>query len=170
MEVTYQLTADDFRHGMMAWRMKSRWRRWNYWLGVATMVPILIASAISLVAYPHSTLKETFLIGLVASAFWLASRWTGPWLSGFLQFRRMPSAQDPTTVAISDSGLRAHSRHGDSQVAWSAYIGWGEEKSVFVLFPQPRIYHPIPKRAFTDQQQEEFRDILRRNILPFKSK
>jgi hypothetical protein len=170
MEVTYQLTADDFRHGMMAWRMTSRWRRWKYWFGLAVMIPILIVSAILLVAYPHSALKQTFLIGLGAAVVWLASIWTGPWLSAFMQFRRMPSAQDPTTVAISDSGLRVHSRHGDSQVAWSAYIGWGEETSVFVLFPQPRTYLPIPKRAFTEQQQIEFRETLRRNILPFKSK
>jgi len=170
MEVTHQLTADDFRQGMKAWRTRSRWRRWNYWFGFAVMVPILIASAILLAAYPHSAFRQTFLIGLGAALIWLASIWTGPWLSAFLQFRRMPSAQDPTTVAVSDSGLRVQSRHGDSQVAWSSYIGWSENKSVFVLFPQPRIYLPIPKRAFTEPQQTEFREILCRNTLPFKGK
>lgn len=93
-----------------------------------------------------------------------------PWLSARIQFRRMPSAQDPMTVEISESGLRIRSRHADSQVAWLAYLGWAEEESVFVLFPQPRIYVPIPKRAFTEEQQAEFRETVRRNILPFKSK
>ena len=62
------------------------------------------------------------------------------------------------------------SRHADSQIAWSTFIDWREEKSVFVVFPQPRAYVPIPKRAFTDQQQVEFRETLRRNIVSFKSK
>lgn len=170
MEVTYQLTADDFRHGIMAWRMRSRWRRWNYWFGLAVMPPILIANAILLLLYPQSELRQIQWIGFAAPAVWLVYIWAGPWLSARTQFRRMPSAQDPMTVAISDSGLGVQSRHGNSQVAWSAYIGWSEEKSVFVLFPQPRIYLPIPKRAFSEQQQSEFRETLRRNILPFKSK
>jgi hypothetical protein len=170
MEVTYQLTEDDFRRGMIAWRMRSRWRRWNYRLRLAIMIPILIFSAVLLVVYPHSELKQILWIGLGASVFWLTSIWTQPWLTARLQFRRMPSAQSPTTVVVSESGLHVRSLHGDSQVAWSAYIGWGEEKSVFVLFPQPRIYLPIPKRAFTEQQQAEFRETLLRNVLPFKSK
>jgi hypothetical protein len=168
MEVTYQLTADDFRHGMIAWRMRSRWRRWNYRFGLAVMVPILILSAILLVLYPHSEFREILWIGLGASVLWLASARTQPWMSARIQFRRMPSAQTPTTLAVSESGLHVRSLHGDSQVAWSAYTGWAEEKSVFVLFPQPRIYLPIPKRAFTEQEQAEFRETLRRNVLPFK--
>ncbi|MFZ0298135.1 MAG: YcxB family protein [Candidatus Sulfotelmatobacter sp.] len=170
MEVTFQLTADDFRHGMMAWRTGSRWHRWSYWFGFAVAVPIIIFGVTLLVEYPHSEIKQDSWIMLGGSALWLAFIWALPRLSARMQFRRMPSAQDPMTVAISDSGLRVQSRHGDSQVAWSAYMGWAEEKSVFVLFPQPRIYLPIPKRAFTEQQQAELRETLRRNILPFKSK
>jgi YcxB-like protein len=170
MEVTYQLTADDFRHGMIAWRMKSTWRRWSHRLNIAVMVPILAFSATMLVVYPHSWLKQDLWIMLGASVFWLAFIWITPWLSARMQFRRMPSAQDPVTLAVSESGLRVQSRHGDSQTAWSAFIGWREEKSVFVVSPQPRIYIPIPKRAFTEQQQPEFRETLRRHILPFKTK
>ena len=61
--------------------------------------------------------------------------------------------------------MQVQSQHYDSRVAWSTYIGWAEVESVFVLFPQPRIYVPIPKRAFDDRQLAEFREMLRRNIL-----
>jgi hypothetical protein len=170
MEVTYQLTADDFRHGMIAWRMKNALRRWSCWIGLAVMPPILIFNAILLIWYPRPSLRETewFLLG--AATFCLGYIGAGPWISARIQFRRMPSAHDPITLATSDSGLRIQSRHADSRVAWSAFIGWREEKSIFVVFPQPRTYVPIPKRAFTGQQQAEFREILRRNIVPFKSK
>jgi hypothetical protein len=82
----------------------------------------------------------------------------------------MPSAQDEIALAISEPGLRFRSPHGDSQIGWSTFTGWAEEESVFVAFPQPRAFVAIPKRAFTDQQQAEFRETLRRNIVPFKSK
>jgi len=107
---------------------------------------------------------------LGGSVFWLVFIWTLPRLSARMQFRRTPSVQDPMTIAISESGLHVQSPHGDSQVAWSAYMGWGEEESVFVLLPQPLIYLPIPKRAFTEQQQAEFREALRRNIRPLRKK
>jgi YcxB-like protein len=170
MEVTYQLTADDFHHGMIAWRMRSRWRRWSYRFGLPVMTPILVFSATMLIVYPHPELRQEMWIVLGASVFWLTFTGTVPWLSAHMQIRRMPSAQDPMALAVSESGLRVQSRHGDSQTAWSAFIGWREEKSIFVVFPQPRTYIPIPQRAFTDQQQAEFRETLRRNILPFKNR
>jgi hypothetical protein len=121
VEVTYQLTADDFRHGMIAWRMKSRWRRWSYRFGLALMPPILILKAILLAAYPRAELRQAQWTGLGAAALWLTYIWAGPWLSARMQFRRMPSAQDPMTLAVSESGIRMQSRHSDSQVAWSAF-------------------------------------------------
>ena len=68
------------------------------------------------------------------------------------------------TVEVSDAGLRVRTALGESQVAWPAYVGWSEDKSIFVLFPTPRIYIPVPKRAFSDEQVAEFRETLRRNI------
>jgi hypothetical protein len=170
MEVTYQLTADDFRHGMIAWRMKSRWRRWSHRIGLVVMPLLLIFNASLLLLHPQPQLKQIEWIGLGVSTLWLSYIWVGPWFSARMQFRRMPSAQDPITLAVLGSGLRVQSRHADSQIAWSAFIGWREEKSVFVVFTQPRLYVPIPKRAFTGEQQTEFRETLCRNILPFKSK
>lgn len=68
------------------------------------------------------------------------------------------------TVEASDEGLVVQTAHGNSKVSWSAYVAWAEGKSVFVILPQPRIYIPIPKRAFSNEQLDQFREILRRNI------
>ncbi len=75
-------------------------------------------------------------------------------------------AESPITLDSSETGLQFHSAHADSKVSWSAYVGWGESKSVFVIMPQPRIYIVIPKRAFSEGQVGEFRELLRRNIKP----
>jgi len=104
------------------------------------------------------------LFGIVFGVVWFAYMLLAPKFSSRRQFRGMPTAQSPITMAISDAGIAVHTLHADSKVAWSAYVGWGESKSVFVIMPQPRIYIAIPKRAFTDEQLGEFREMLRRNI------
>jgi hypothetical protein len=123
---------------------------------------IFLVSVVQMFAAPAHFV--TGLPGLVFSVAALLFIWAGPSLSGRRQFRNTPSAHDPMTVEASASGLQIHSIHADSQVAWSAYMAWGEYKSVFVILPQPRIFVPIPKRAFTSEQLAEFRELLSRNI------
>jgi hypothetical protein len=169
MQVTFQLAADDYLHGLAVWRNRPAWRRWGFRL-IWIVISLLIALSLAVIAFrpSRSTLQTVGpLVG--TGAVWLAILVGGPWLSARRQFRNTPSAQNPMTIDASDSGLEIHSVHSDSKVAWSAYMAWGEDKAVFVILPQPRIYVPIPKRAFTAEQQNEFRELLRRNIKP-KSK
>jgi len=165
MEITFQLTADDYRHGKIAWRNSSAFRRWGYRLYVSVMAVGLAFMSLILVFQQDPELRRTIWLVLGGGAFVLLVVFLSPWLTSRWEFRRMPSAQIPVTVAVTDSGLRTQSQFGDSQVAWSAYMGWGEEKSVFIILPHPRIYVPIPKRAFTAEQVNEFREILKKNIV-----
>jgi hypothetical protein len=176
MEVTYQLTADDFRHGNTAWRESCPSGQRSYWINfwssfVASMVLALCAGILLL--SPHSRFERALWFLCGGSALWvlclaIACARTGRSLRS--QFQGMPSAQDGMALEISESGLRFRSSHGNSQLGWSTFTGWAEEEFVFVVFPQPRTFVAIPKRAFTKQQQTEFREMLRRNILPFKNK
>jgi YcxB-like protein len=95
---------------------------------------------------------------------WFVLTWAAPWVSARRQFRGSPSARSPIALGISEAGLDIHSAHADSRVSWSAYVAWAERTSVFVILPQPRIFVPIPKRAFNEGQLAEFREILRRNV------
>lgn len=144
--------------------MRSAWRKWNYRVSVSLMVLLFALGVVSLVWIRSLEAKyfSWFLLGLPAVFF--VSLWTAPRIQARIQYRRMPSAHVPVTLTISDAGLKSQSQYSDSRVAWSAYIGWAESESVFVLFPQPRIYLPIPKRAFTNAQVEEFRNVLASNV------
>lgn len=163
MQVTFQLTAEDYRQGFLAWRDLHAWRRWGtraaaafFGLGFVVFVIQLFAGGRILEVWPGLAASAGFLIVIFGSPSFTARR----------QFRTTPTAHDPMTIEASDAGLQIHSVHADSQVAWSAYMAWGEYKSVFVILPQPRIYVPIPKRAFTAEQLVEFRELLGRNIKP----
>lgn len=164
LEVTYQLTEDDYRHGFRAWQTRSGWRQWNYRLGIVVMTVLFVFGIVLFAWNPSLELRYFSFFALGMPVVWFLGVSIVPRITARLQYRRMPSAQTPMTMAVSDSGMHVRSKHYDSQVNWSTYIGWAEGKSVFVLFPQPRIYVPIPKRAFSNEQLEKFREILRRNV------
>lgn len=162
MQVTFQLTPDDYRDGLLAWRNLKSWRRCGiraagvfFGLGLAVFVLQLFISSATVVSVAP---------GLVISAGFLVLIWAGPSLSARRQFRNTPTAHTPITIDASDAGLHIQSAHADSTVSWSAYVAWGEYKSVFVVLPQPRIYVPIPKRAFREEEIVEFRRILSCNV------
>jgi hypothetical protein len=49
-------------------------------------------------------------------------------------------------------------------------MGWEEVEGVFSLFPSPISYYPVPKRAMTDDQRNEFRTLLQAKVSPRKYK
>jgi hypothetical protein len=166
MQFTFQLNANDYHDGLIAWRNVRSWRRWII-LAVYPLAAIAILISLVKIFRDLSSSNLAMLASVVGFlAVWSAMMWAAPRLSAWRQFRRTPSAHNPMTIDASDSGLQIHSVHTDSKVAWSAYMAWGEYKTVFVILPQPRIYVPIPKRAFTAEEESEFRELLRRNVKP----
>ena len=164
MHVTYQLTAEDYRQGLLAWRKVKTSRQWFVRVTVAVCGVIVVFSLARLFVHPdRETVQSAAILVGLATAYCVAL-WTNPWFSARKQYRSMPTAQSAISMDFSDKGLQIHSVHSDSQVLWSAYVGWGENKSVFVILPQPRIFVPIPKRAFSEHELGEFREILRRNV------
>ena len=161
---TFQLTAADYYHGLIVWRGLKPWRRWLIRCAYA-VVGLTVPIAILLVCLRPSvqSLKSSAEI-LGFAAVWFGFMLGGPWISAKRQFTGTPSAQSPMTVDASYNGLEIQTAHASSRVSWSAYVAWAEGKSVFVVLPQPRIYIPIPKRAFSGDQVDKFREILRRNV------
>jgi hypothetical protein len=125
---------------------------------------MLLSSVVLPLVLSSYEMLKTWAPAFGFGVLWFAFMLAAPRLSARRQFRNTPTAHSPYTIEASDEGLHIQSAHTDSIVAWSAYVAWGENKSVFVVLPQPRIYVPIPKRAFTAEQVSGFREILRRNV------
>jgi|GEM_PF-6351668 len=170
MQVTYQLTPEDLYQGCLAWRNHRKWRQWVRWIAYFVVGLASLASMVSLFFDRTSDTASTAWVGLIFGVFWFAYMLAAPRFFSRRQFRNHPMAQSPISLGVSETDLQFHNAHADSKVAWSAYVGWGESKCVFVILPQPKIYITIPKRAFTDEQQSEFREMLRRNVLTPKQR
>jgi hypothetical protein len=154
MQVTFQLTPDDYRDGLLAWRNLRSWRRWGFRVLAIWMGLIFLVSVLQLFVAPAHFVSA--LPGIVFSVVALVFIWYGPSLSGRRQFRNTPSAHDPMTIEASDSGLQSHSVHADSQVAWSAYVAWGEYKSVFVILRSPRSLFLYPSEPSPPSNSRSF--------------
>ncbi len=142
LEVIYQLTADDYRHGFLTWRMRTPWKRPSYGLSIGVLACLFAMGAVLLFWGPSLELRYFSLFALGIPIVGFLSLWGAPYIHGRLQYRRMPSAQTPITMTVSDSVMNTQSKHGKAEINWSTFIGWAESEAVFVLFPQPRIYIP----------------------------
>ena len=164
MQVTYQLTQEDFYQGCLAWRSRRKWQLWMLRIAYVIVGIAFLTSLLTLLLDRSSMTAPTALAGLAFCVVWFAYVLLTPRFSSRRQFRSMPSVQSPITLDITEAGLEIHTIHAESKVSWAAYVGWVERKTVFVILPQPRIYVPIPKRAFNEEQIEEFRELLRRTV------
>lgn len=164
MHVTYQLCVDDYYQGYSAWRNRRKWQQWLRWVAYVIVGFATFLSLILLLFAPSPETRPMAVFGVVFGVLWFGYMLIAPKLSTRRQFRYSPMAQSAITLDISETGLEFHNLHAESRVAWSAYFAWGEAKSLFVIMPQPRAYICIPKRAFTPQEVDEFRDLLRRHI------
>jgi len=136
--------------------------RWaSYFLVAGGSLTSLLILLLDRRAETTTTAVFTVIFGIL----WFAYMLLAPRLSARRQFGNNPIAQSPITLDVSEHGLEFHNPHAESKVEWSAYVAWGEAKSVFMIMPQPREYVAIPKRAFSEGQVSEFRDMLRRNIV-----
>jgi hypothetical protein len=165
MEITYQLTADDFHRAMKAHRAQHWITRWAFRFGVAFVIFVLGLGIVALVFAPGRVSMQNLMPIFVLGAMWLILLWVTPYFSARSQLRGSPSAKSPVTLTISETGLHMRSQYVDSSMAWPTFVKWVEEKRVLALFTSPKMAIPIPKRAFDPDQLAEFRALVRRKIV-----
>ena len=163
-EVTFTLTVADFRSGMLAYRHKSALRRWSFRLLTGVIVLIVGLILILFITARDSNASRNLAPLGVLCILWVGLIWVSPSLSARHQFRHHPSAKGPVTLNFSEKGVHFSSQFYDSRIQWSAYSNWVEEPLVIALFTGPKVFYPIPKRAFDKQQLNQFRDLLKRLV------
>ena len=167
MRVTFQLTAKDYHQGLLGVAKSQDMAAMDLLRCAYLLVGLTILVSLLLPLARHRVPGCFLNIPRQPSAFaviWFAFMLGAPWLSARQQYRNTPTAQTPISIEASDTGLSVHlltpirKWHGRPTSLGPDY------KSVFIVLPQPRIYVPIPQRAFTAEQVVEFREMLRRNI------
>jgi len=163
MEISYQLTEDDYRQGYKAFRRRKTFSLWATRIRwVLLFVALAEALFLSISGFDRKSPILALLWSLVA--FWTYCLWYAPRYVARKMIKGSPSASLPHTAQVSEEGLYFRTSAGESRLRWNLIIGWVEVERVFALFPSPLTFFPVPKRAMTDQQQEELRSLLKSNV------
>lgn len=164
MEISYQLTEDDYRQGYKAFRRRKTSSLWFNRIGYVCLSLVLLTALRESIFGPDKSFPSLALLwGL--SAFWGYCLWYAPRYASKKMIKGSPSASLPHTMDISEEGLHARTSVGECRLTWQQFIGWLEVDRVFALFPSPLTFFPIPKRAMSSEQQEELRSILQKKVL-----
>jgi hypothetical protein len=163
MQISYQLTEDDYRQGYRAFRRRKTFSLWATRIGWVLLFLVLgEALYVSISGFDREFPTLALLWGFVA--FWGYCLWYAPRYAARKMIRGSPSASLPHSAEMSEDGLHFRTSAGESRLTWNLIIGWVEVERVFALFPSPLTFFPIPKRAMTDQQQDELRNLLKTKI------
>lgn len=164
MEISYQLTEDDYRQGYKGFRRRTAFSRWSIRIGRVCFVVLLAPAVLLSFRGPDKTFSNLFpLWGLLA--FWAWIIWGCPYyIARKMMMKSSRSASLPHTFNVSDSGLASRSSVAESKFTWDLIVGWVEVERVFSLFPSAVSFYPVPKRSMTDSQQNEFRTLLQTKV------
>ena len=82
------------------------------------------------------------------------------------RFRNDRRFRHDFTADISHEGIHITTPSEDSQVKWSSFIRALESDKIFMLFHAEWIFSIFPKRAFGPGGVDQFRELVRCNVLP----
>ena len=164
MEISYQLTEDDYRQGYKAFRRRKTSSLWFNRIAYACFLLVLLAALFESIIGPDRSFANLALLWGLA-AFWGYCLWYAPRYASRKMIRGSPTASLPHTMDISEEGLHSRTSAGECRLTWNSFIGWLEVDRVFVLFPSPLSFFPIPKRAMSREQHDELRSIFQKKVL-----
>src|SRR5689334_19326341 len=75
-----------------------------------------------------------------------------------------PNFSRPQTVQVDESGVSFESAIGKSETKWGAYIRSQETQNLFLLYLGARLVEAVPKRAFSTEQLDEFRELTQKKV------
>lgn len=162
VQLNYTLTADDYRQGFKAIRKRRLMSRLMYWFGYFIIALALFLLVATLIIGDRNQISNVLPLCFIALV-WAAILWLSPWLTA----RRVTSGPvytSPHTVNIDETGLHSRTPVSDGTITWPSIVCWQEVDRIFAIFLSPISFVPIPKRAMTAEQQEEFRAMLKQNV------
>ena len=159
MEISYQLTTDDYRQGFKAFRGRTTFSRWSFRFGYLCFFVVVAAALLLTIFGPDKSSASMFPLWILA-AFWGWYLWYCPYQVAKKIMKGNPITSVPHTIEISETGFHSRTSISDSRYSWDLIVGWAEADRVFALFPSSISFFPIPKRALTGEQQAELRSLL----------
>jgi hypothetical protein len=164
MQITYELTLKDFKEAYADHRNGKALTKWAVRLFTVMLVVMAAVTVFGFVLKSFTEAARMATPLLILIAFYVAVLWVFPSWSLKLQFRRQPGAQGPRTLTLDDTGVHWRWSGGVSDIEWKNYIRALEGKNQILFYTSPAAFNMLPKRALTDEQLAEVRQLLTQHI------
>jgi hypothetical protein len=152
MRISYRLSERDV--------LEARGKHGGLWIKVLPIVGLLLLAASS-VTLIHDPRQFSSGIGAIVGGLFLIFFLR---LQVWLSFRGDNRLRDQFDATISDSGIDVSSPKAASKYDWSAFVRYAETKNVFLVYQAPQVFNVFPKRAFTAEEVDAFRNLLDRRL------
>ena|ERR1700674_4620875 len=169
MTFQFQLTEDDFVDAQLTHLRKTMApSRWKLVLRLGIPVTFLICSAaltvVALVNHDMQLIKQVAPAGYVFLGLLLVTLYVWSGIPFRVQFRKLKAWHRPMEMVVGDDAVSYTSPTGEGRSRWEAFEAWRESKKSFLLYPQPRIFFIVPKRAMQPDQISVLRELLKSRI------
>jgi len=155
MQITYELSFDDYRAAQLLHAKRSLWRRLMRILTHA-IFPIcgacFLVLAITLIGDKGSL--DSMLIMLTCGSYLMRV------------FKRTRRQKNECNTTLSEERLLLDAGNMKSEIDWTAVLFFSENSKIFMLYIAQANFIAIPKRVCTEAQIEELRSLFRRKIRP----
>jgi hypothetical protein len=158
MTVETLLTLKDYTRLNLALYYRKPMSRLITVIGVVSLVSGLIQVSgfvPELAAWDTSWIQTTVFgllaIGMIPLSIMYQSR---------KNYHQNKGIQEPITYTFQPDKVSIVSRSFKSEMVWSQYLYVKELKDFFLLYQNKQIVNPIPKKYLTNQQEQEFREII----------
>jgi len=166
MQLEYRLSLKDYQEANQAHLKLQRWIYFFFWFFILGSLFFLVT--------PLLINRTPDLFGFVwflSSAILLFNPYfSNPIKNYFLNrhWKNLSNWHHPITIDVDEEKIKSKTVDCESSVQWRLFIKAIETKNLFMLYPAKACFNMIPKRAFSsDQQMDEFRELLRTKIEKF---
>lgn len=161
LNFTCAYNSDDWTKAYKTYSGRGRRRFLNLLYAAVGTLMLLFGFVVATTAKNHlSDGLPLFLLGI----FWFYMA-HGMWLNlGRRMFKGRPELQQQFAVSVDDNRVVFVGPISCSEWSWPAFVGFVEGKSNFLLLLSPFAFVVFPKRIFSSQQVEQFRELLRQKL------
>lgn len=158
MEVNYQCTFSDYQEALDS---QMSGPTVAYFLAIGGVF-LLIVGISGVFTQGHPGSAFTAVVGLflvlplllrIAKKFWVAH-----------DFRKHPSCGRGAHMVVDGEGLRVEDELERRETKWPAITCYRETENLFILHEGPRFLRIFPKRAFSGQDLDDFRQLCAKKI------
>ncbi|MGB6428964.1 MAG: YcxB family protein [Candidatus Acidiferrales bacterium] len=165
IRISFQLSPREwYRANVAIATVNLRTLRIFAWVSVALLLACVVVKAAG-TGRPAAAATNLLPLFVILPIAVIIGTYLAPYPGSRSVYKNSASLKNTIQYSFSGDSVTQKSAAGRSEVLWTAYPKARETRDWFLLYTQKRLAHPLPKRAFANENEiTEFRDLVRRRV------